>query len=60
MGFLSGAARGSPLLLLGCFALADKGHGLRLIRDGLGQRDRGHTVHYTRTAGRQFDELRRP
>jgi site-specific recombinase XerD len=31
------------------FALADKGHDLRLIQDYLGHRDPRHTVHYTRT-----------
>ncbi len=30
------------------FALADKGHDLRLIQDYLGHRDPRHTVHYTR------------
>jgi type 1 fimbriae regulatory protein FimB len=39
------------------FALADKGHDLRLIRDYLGHRDPRHTVHYTRTAGRRFEGL---
>ena len=40
------------------FALADKGHGLRLIQDDLGQRDPRHAVHHTRTAGRRFEGLR--
>lgn len=39
------------------FALADKGHDLRLIQDYLGHRDPRHTVHYTRTAGRRFENL---
>ena len=39
------------------FALADKGHHLRLIQDYLGHRDPRHTVHYTRTAGRRFEGL---
>jgi type 1 fimbriae regulatory protein FimB len=39
------------------FALADKGHDLRLIQDYLGHRDPRHTVHYTRTAGRRFEGL---
>jgi integrase len=39
------------------FALADKGHDLRLIQDYLGHRDPRHTVHYTRTAGRRFKGL---
>jgi type 1 fimbriae regulatory protein FimB len=39
------------------FALADKGHDLRLIQDYLGHRDPRHTVRYTRTAGRRFDGL---
>lgn len=39
------------------FALADKGHDLRLIQDYLGHRDPRHTVHYTRTAGRRFERL---
>jgi type 1 fimbriae regulatory protein FimB len=39
------------------FALADKGHDLRLIQDYLGHRDPRHAVHYTRTAGRRFDGL---
>ena len=40
------------------FALADKGHGLRLTQDDLGQRDPRHAVHCTRTAGRRFEGLR--
>lgn len=39
------------------FALADKGHDLRLIQDYLGHRDPRHTVYYTRTAGRRFEGL---
>ena len=39
------------------FALADKGHDLRLIQDYLGHRDPRHTVHYTRTAARRFEGL---
>jgi site-specific recombinase XerD len=39
------------------FALADKGHDLRLIQDYLGHRDPKHAVHYTRIAGRRFDGL---
>lgn len=39
------------------FALADKGHDLRLIQDYLGHRDPKHTVHYTRTAGHRFEGL---
>lgn len=39
------------------FALADKGHDLRLIQDYLGHREPRHTVHYTRTAGRRFEGL---
>jgi len=38
-------------------ALADRGYDLRLIQDYLGHRDRRHTVHYTRTAGRRFEGL---
>ena len=39
------------------FALADKGHDLRLIQDYLGHRDPRHTVHDTRAAGRRFEGL---
>jgi type 1 fimbriae regulatory protein FimB len=39
------------------FALADKGHDLRLIQDYLGHRDPKHTVHYTRIAGSRFEGL---
>jgi len=39
------------------FALADRGHDLRLIQDYLGHRDPRHTVHYTRTSGRRFEGL---
>ena len=39
------------------FALANKGHDLRLIQDYLGHRDPRHTVHYTRVAGRRFEGL---
>ena len=38
-------------------ALAGRGYDLRLIQDYLGPRDRRHTVHYTRTAGRRFEGL---
>ena len=39
------------------FALADKGHHLRLIQDYLGHRDPKHTVHYTRIAGSRFEGI---
>jgi type 1 fimbriae regulatory protein FimB len=39
------------------FALADRGHDLRLIQDYLGHRDPKHTVHYTRIAGSRFEGL---
>jgi type 1 fimbriae regulatory protein FimB len=39
------------------FALADKGHDLRLIQDYLGHRDPKHTVHYTRIAGSRFEGI---
>lgn len=39
------------------FALANKGHDLRLIQDYLGHRDPRHTAHYTRTAAGRFEEL---
>ena len=39
------------------FALANKGHDLRLIQDYPGHRDPRHTAHYTRTAGRRFEGL---
>jgi site-specific recombinase XerD len=39
------------------FALANKGHDLRLIQDYLGHRDPRHTAHYTRAAGRRFEGL---
>ncbi|MGR3563521.1 MAG: tyrosine-type recombinase/integrase [Heliomarina sp.] len=39
------------------FALANRGHDLRLIQDYLGHRDPRHTAHYTRTAARRFDDL---
>ncbi|MDO9712850.1 tyrosine-type recombinase/integrase [Paracraurococcus lichenis] len=39
------------------FALADKGHDLRLIQVYLGHRDPRHTVRYSRTAGRRFEGL---
>ncbi len=39
------------------FVLADKGHDLQLIQDYLGHRDPRHTVHYTRTVGRRFEDL---
>src|SRR3974390_681818 len=37
------------------FALANRGHDLRLIQDYLGHRDPRHTAHYTRVAGRRFE-----
>jgi len=39
------------------FALADKGHDLRLIQDYLGHRDPKHTVHYTRITGSRFEGI---
>ncbi|MDO9714342.1 tyrosine-type recombinase/integrase [Paracraurococcus lichenis] len=39
------------------FALADKGHDLRLIQDYLGHRDPRHTVHYTRASGCRFEGI---
>ena len=39
------------------FALANKGHDLRLIQDYLGHRDPRHTAHYTRTAAGRFEGL---
>ena len=39
------------------FALANKGHDLRLIQDYLGHRDPRHTAHYTRTAADRFEGL---
>jgi type 1 fimbriae regulatory protein FimB len=39
------------------FALADRGHDLRLIQDYLGHRDPKHTVHYTRIAGSRFEGI---
>ena len=39
------------------FALADKGHDLRLIQGYLGHRDPKHTVRYTRVAGSRFERL---
>ena len=39
------------------FALANKGHDLRLIQDYLGHRDPRHTAHYTRTASGRFEGL---
>jgi site-specific recombinase XerD len=39
------------------FALADRGHDLRLIQDYLGHRDPIHTVHYTRIAGSRFEGI---
>lgn len=39
------------------FALANRGHDLRLIQDYLGHRDPRHTAHYTRTAAVRFDGL---
>ncbi|MCR0985414.1 tyrosine-type recombinase/integrase [Roseomonas populi] len=55
----AGLARGHPHRMRhSCgLALADKGHGLRLIQDYVSHRDLKHTVHNTRTAGRRFDGL---
>jgi type 1 fimbriae regulatory protein FimB len=39
------------------FALAGRGHDLRLIQDYLGHRDPKHTVHYTRIAGSRFEGI---
>ncbi|MBV8317525.1 MAG: tyrosine-type recombinase/integrase [Planctomycetaceae bacterium] len=39
------------------FALANRGHDLRLIQDYLGHRDPRHTVHYTRVAGNRFEGI---
>ena len=39
------------------FALADKGHDLRLIQDYLGHRDPKHTVHYIRITGNRFEGI---
>jgi type 1 fimbriae regulatory protein FimB len=39
------------------FALANRGHDLRLIQDYLGHRDPRHTAHYTRVAGSRFEGL---
>ena len=39
------------------FALASKGHDLRLIQDYLGHRDPRHAAHYTRTAAGRFEGL---
>jgi type 1 fimbriae regulatory protein FimB len=39
------------------FALANRGHDLRLIQDYLGHRDPRHTVHYTRVAGSRFEGI---
>ena len=39
------------------FALADKGHDLRLIQDYLGHRDPKHIAHYTRIAGSRFEGI---
>jgi type 1 fimbriae regulatory protein FimB len=39
------------------FALADRGHDLRLIQDYLGHRDPKHTVHYTRITGSRFEGI---
>ena len=39
------------------FALANRGHDLRLIQDYLGHRDPKHTAHYTRVAASRFDGL---
>ncbi|MFO0887944.1 MAG: tyrosine-type recombinase/integrase [Isosphaeraceae bacterium] len=39
------------------FALANRGHDLRLIQDYLGHRDPRHTVHYTRVVGSRFEGI---
>lgn len=39
------------------FALANKGHDLRVIQDYLGHRDPRHTAHYTRMAAHRFNDL---
>lgn len=39
------------------FALANRGHDLRLIQDYLGHRDPRHTAHYTRVAGSRFEGI---
>ena len=39
------------------FALASKGHDLRLMQDYLGHRDPRHAVHYTRAAAGRFEGL---
>jgi type 1 fimbriae regulatory protein FimB/type 1 fimbriae regulatory protein FimE len=39
------------------FALANRGHELRLIQDYLGHRDPRHTAHYTRVVGSRFEGI---
>jgi site-specific recombinase XerD len=39
------------------YALANKGHDLRIIQDYLGHRDPRHTAIYTRTAAKRFENL---
>jgi type 1 fimbriae regulatory protein FimB/type 1 fimbriae regulatory protein FimE len=39
------------------FALANRGHDLRLIQDYLGHRDPRHAVHYTRVVGSRFEGI---
>lgn len=39
------------------YALANKGHDLRMIQDYLGHRDPKHTAIYTRTAAKRFENL---
>lgn len=39
------------------YALANKGHDVRTIQDYLGHRDPKHTVIYTRTAAKRFENL---
>lgn len=39
------------------FALANRGHDLRLIQDYLGHRAPRHTVPYTRIAGSRFEGI---
>jgi type 1 fimbriae regulatory protein FimB len=39
------------------YALANRGHDTRLIRDYLGHKNVQHTVRYTRTAAARFEGL---
>jgi len=39
------------------FALANNGHDTRLIQDALGHKNIAHTVRYTATAAKRFDDL---